>query len=504
MSSFTCGHIEQLQSPEYRDMLAHKRDTFEQRHPDDQLQSALEYSKSAEYQQKNFERKHLSINPLKACQPLGALLAAVGFEKCLPYVHGSQGCASYFRSHFSRHFKEPFAAVSDSMSEDAAVFGGHKNMYEGLENATRMYQPGMVAICTSCMAEVIGDDLASFVKNARTQGNIPADLPVAAAHTPSFVGSHTTGYDNMMLAILEQFAKVGGEKRSNRVNIIMGFDTYIGNYREIRRICSLFGLDALILSDPSETLDSPTDGQFQMYRGGTSLADLADAPQSAATIVLQPDVLTKTIKHIQSAWDHDVRTINPLGIAGTDELMLALAEISGKDVPEQVSLERGRLVDAIGDSYYWIYGKRFAINGDPDTATGLARFILELGGEPRHVLISNGNKKWARALQKELRDSPLGQETDVYYNKDMWHLRSLLFSEPVDYIIGNSFAKFLTRDTGIPLIRIGFPILDRHHLHRSTTIGYQGGINMLTWIVNQILEETDRATVDGPSYDLVR
>jgi nitrogenase molybdenum-iron protein beta chain len=60
-----------------------------------------------EYKEKNFARQALVINPAHACQPLGAELAAHGFEGSLPFVHGSQGCASYYRSTLTRHFREP-------------------------------------------------------------------------------------------------------------------------------------------------------------------------------------------------------------------------------------------------------------------------------------------------------------------------------------------------------------------------------------------------------------
>jgi nitrogenase molybdenum-iron protein alpha/beta subunit len=54
----------------------------------------------------------------------------------------------------------------------------------------------------------------------------------------------------------------------------------------------------------------------------------------------------------------------------------------------------------------------------------------------------------------------------------MWHMRSLLFTEPVDYLIGNTYGKYLERDTGnVPLIRLGFPIFDRHHYHRLPDLG---------------------------------
>ena len=41
---------------------------------------------------KEIERKSLTINPVKTCQPIGAMYAAFGLHGCLPPSHGSQGC----------------------------------------------------------------------------------------------------------------------------------------------------------------------------------------------------------------------------------------------------------------------------------------------------------------------------------------------------------------------------------------------------------------------------
>lgn len=183
-----------FRNDEYKASIKNKQDNYEERHSDDKIQETFLWSTTKEYQDLNFAREALTVNPAKACQPLGAVLCALGFEKTLPYVHGSQGCVAYFRTYFNRHFKEPISCVSDSMTEDAAVFGGQKNMYDGLENAKAMYKPDMIAVSTTCMAEVIGDDLNAFIGNSRKEGHIPADYPVPFAHTPSFVGSHTTGW----------------------------------------------------------------------------------------------------------------------------------------------------------------------------------------------------------------------------------------------------------------------------------------------------------------------
>lgn len=167
------------------------------------------------------------------------------------------------------------------------------------------------------------------------------------------------------------------------------------------------------------------------------------------------------------------------------------------------------------DSHTWLHGKRFAVYGDPDFVMGLVKFLLEIGAEPVHILCNNGNKRWKKAVEALLETSPYGKNATVYVGKDLWHLRSLVFTDKPDFIIGNSYGKYIQRDTlhkgkefEVPLIRLGFPIFDRHHLHRQTTLGYEGAMQMLTTIVNAILERLDEETrlmgVTDYNYDLVR
>ena len=207
-------HAPLFREPEYQELFKRKRDAFECPASSSDVEAQREYAKSWEYREKNLAREALVVNPAKACQPLGAVFAAAGFEKTLSFVHGSQGCVAYYRSHLSRHFKEPASAVSSSMTEDAAVFGGLNNMVDGLANAYSLYAPKMIAVSTTCMAEVIGDDLHAFIETAKTKGSVPMDFDVPFAHTPAFVGSHVDGYDNMIKGILEHFWK-GKERQPN-------------------------------------------------------------------------------------------------------------------------------------------------------------------------------------------------------------------------------------------------------------------------------------------------
>ncbi|MFS2225152.1 nitrogenase molybdenum-iron protein subunit beta [Pantoea sp. B65] len=508
-----------FEQEEYQTLFRSKRG-MEEAHDDQRVREVFEWTTSEEYQTLNFQREALTIDPAKACQPLGAVLCALGFSNTLPYVHGSQGCVAYFRTYFNRHFKEPVACVSDSMTEDAAVFGGNSNMNTGLQNASTLYQPEMIAVSTTCMAEVIGDDLQAFIANAKKDGFVAADMPIPYAHTPSFIGSHITGWDNMFEGFARTFtAKEQGAYQPGSVasiNLVAGFETYLGNFRVLKRMMEQMAVPYSLLSDPSEVLDTPADGHYRMYAGGTSQQEMRDAPNAIDTLLLQPWQLVKTRKVVQGDWQQPATEVNtPIGLAATDELLMTISRLSGKPIADALTLERGRLVDMMLDSHTWLHGKRFGLFGDPDFVMGLTRFLLELGCEPTTILCHNGNKRWQKAMKKMLAESPYGQESEVYINCDLWHFRSLMFTRKPDFMIGNSYAKFIQRDTlakgeqfEVPLIRLGFPLFDRHHLHRQTTWGYEGAMTILTCLVNAVLEQLDRETMKlgktDYNFDLIR
>jgi nitrogenase molybdenum-iron protein beta chain len=463
-----------------------------------------EWLNSVEYREKNFAREKLVINPAKACQPLGALLAALGVEGCLPFTHGSQGCTAYFRSTLSRHFREPVASVSDSMTEDSAVFGGQSNFIEGMKNAYAVYKPQVVAVYTSCMAEVIGDDINAFLGNAKEQDAIPKDLPVALANTPSFKLSHIGGYDTMVKALIEALAEPREEGKINdRLYLVPGFDTYTANLREYKRLLKAMDVPFTLLPDYSDVLDTPNTGSYEIYPGGTPIAEMKEALNASAYLLCQTYSTVNTRKYLSSASISNEAIFMPIGLKGTDNFIQAVAKLSGKEVPDEITFERGLAVDAMTDAHQYIHGKKFALFGDPDVLIGLVSFLLEMGGEPVHIVCTNSNAQFKKAMESLLASSPYGQGATLYPGKDLWHLRSLLVTEPVDMLIGDYHGKFAARDADVPLVRVGFPVFDRVNLHRTPIIGYTGLINLITMIANTFLEEKDRNSEEA-YFELLR
>ena len=97
-------HKDLFHEPEYKAMLDNKRATYEHGHPPEKVAETDDWTRSWDYREKNLARACITINPAKACQPLGAVFAAAGYEETMSFVHGSQGCVAYYRSHLARHF----------------------------------------------------------------------------------------------------------------------------------------------------------------------------------------------------------------------------------------------------------------------------------------------------------------------------------------------------------------------------------------------------------------
>ncbi len=77
-----------------------------------------------------------------------------------------------------------------------------------------------------------------------------------------------------------------------------------------------------------------------------------------------------------------------------------------------------------------------------------------MGGIPKYVLCSNGTEDFKKEIE-DLFSAYSESEGEVYIDKDLWHLRSLVMTSPVDMFIGPSHGKFAARDAKVPHIRIG-------------------------------------------------
>jgi len=442
------------------------------------------------------ERSSVKINPANICQPIGAAHAAAGIRNCMPHSHGSQGCSSYLRTQLTRHYREPVMGTTSSFSEDTAVFGGGGNLKQAIRNIIAIYQPEVIAIHTTCVAETIGDDVRSIIEGMEQSGDIPESVKVIAASTPSYVGTHITGYARMVESMAAALAEKQSGQPASHVNIIPGFNAEPGDIREIKRLLAAMAIGNVIFPDTSGAFGGPLTGELRLYPdGGTTLEELSRTGDSLATFVLCHDSGAPAAALLEKKFGVPAITLpTPIGIENTDLLVMKLAEAAGCEIPAELEEERGRLVDMMHDAHPHFHGKRVAIAADPDLATGLLSLVLGLGMEPVHILSGSQSPRFQSETERLLGE--VEDDVKVVNGGDLFQLHQLIKNRPVELILGNSHAKYIARAEDIPLVRVGFPISDRANLHHFPVMGYAGAARMVERIGNTLMDRLDRDAPD--------
>jgi len=437
------------------------------------------------------EREALTINPAKTCQPIGAMYAALGIHKCLPHSHGSQGCCSYHRSMLTRHYKEPVMAATSSFTEGSAVFGGQSNLLTAVENIFALYKPDVIAVHTTCLSETIGDDVTQIVAKAIDEGKVPEGKFIIHANTPSYVGSHVTGFANMVKGMVKYFAVSTG-KKNNKVNVIPGW-VEPSDMREIKRLFKEMNIPSIMFPDTSDVLDRPQTGQFEMYgEGGTTVDELCATGDSIATLAMGHAASAPAGELLDAKCKVKVYELDiPIGLSATDRFIQTLGEVANVAIPDSIERERGRLVDILTDNEQYFYNKRVALYGDPDQLIPMCEFLVDIGMRPVYVVTGTPGKYFDERMAEVLKSIPEAKFKQGP-QADMFLIHQWMKNEPVDLLIGGTHGKYMARDENIPLIRFGFPIIDRIGHSYFPNVGYMGAIRLVEKLMNAILDKRDR------------
>jgi nitrogenase molybdenum-iron protein beta chain len=446
-------------------------------------------------------RDALRINPAKTCQPIGAMYAALGIHACMPHSHGSQGCCAYHRSHLTRHFKEPVMATTSSFTEGASVFGGLSNLTQALKNIFGIYDPDIVAVHTTCLSEVIGDDIPMMIKKAQEEGTIPDGKCVIHTNTPSFVGSHVTGFANMVRSAIKYLAAPSAERR-DQLNLIPGY-VDPADMRALHRLCALMGVDIVMLPDTSRVLDTAQTGHYEMFpAGGTTVPQIRSMGASRATIALGQFASLAAAVELENQCGVPATLLDlPIGLSNTDALVDALRALGAADVPLEIEEERGRLLDLMSDLQQYFHGRRVAVVGDPDHVIALVQFLVELEMQPAYVFTGTPGQAFEQRVGELLAGH--APAAVIRESADYFELHQRMKAEKVDLLIGNTYGKLIARAEDVPFVRFGFPILDRAGHRCFPTLGYTGAMRLVEKMSDALLDHQDRTCAEE-RFELVQ
>lgn len=440
-----------------------------------------------------------TTNACKLCKPLGAALAFRGIESCVPFLHGSQGCATYMRRYIISHFNEPIDIASSSLGEKHAIYGGGPNLKLGLKNVEEKYRPGLIGLATTCLTETIGDNVEMLLHEYHSEFSRPGSAQVVSVSTPSYSGTHMEGFHGAVRAVVEQLCE--GAESNDTINLLCGFVS-AADIRYLKEVNEDFGLRATVLPDYSDTLDGVALDDYPLIpEGGTSLGSIRSMGGAVATIELGstlPDLSGGTV--LQERHGVPLKRVGlPIGIRATDHYLELLAQISGREIPSRYTAARGRLVDALVDGHKYVFGKRAVVFGEEDLVVGLAGFLAEIG--IKVVLCGSGGKsgRFKEAIAEVLDE--FGTELpEVHEDVDFYDIEELAVQGGADLLVGHSKGYSFARQHDIPLIRVGFPIHDRIGGQRLLHLGYHGAQVLFDTIANTIIEKKQDDSTIGYSY----
>lgn len=444
-------------------------------------------------------------NPCKACAPLGATLVMRGIEGALPFLHGSQGCATYMRRYIISHYREPMDIATSGFSEATTIFGGANNLRQGLDNVTSQYHPALIGIATTCLTETIGEDMKGMLHAYR---EIRPENATELVHvsTPSYCGTHVDGFNAAVKAVVEQLAEVGDDPvdySGDHINLFSGFVS-TEDLRFLKQVACEFEVPMTLFPDFSETMDGPQAEHYEAIpHGGTPIAAIRATASAKGSIEFGRTLRSKktAASFLEERFAVHARRIGmPIGINESDVFFKAMEKLSGHEIPEKYWAERGRLIDAYVDGHKYVSGKRAFVIGDEDMVVGWASFLAEIGVSP--ILCASGGKsglmaKCIQEVTENIKEEIVIRDGIDYLT--MEEEAELLELKP-DFIIGNSKAAKLARKFDIPLLRVGFPIHDRFGGQRMLHLGYGGAQKLFDRIVNTVIELKQNSNDIGYTY----
>lgn len=336
------------------------------------------------------KNKPLQINPIKLSQPMGAMLCFLGIKNCMPLMHGAQGCASFSKVFFTRHFNDPIAIQTTAVNDITAVVdGGDYSISESIKNITKKVTPDLVGLFTTGLTETKGDDIKGVSLLLKDKQKI------VYVNTPDFEGSLESGFAKSVENIIDQLVSPTKEINVQKALIIPNVNIKPIEVEKIKEAVSLFGYEVLSLPDLSESLDGHL-GQKQgaLSVGGISVEEIEDLASSSLIITIGSSV-KKAGEKLQSKNENSTHLhFNSLGgLVQCDEFYKQLCIQKGISTPHPSIVKwRKRLQDALLDTHFIIGGSTVTIALEPDQCISVANTILEAGAKIKAIVTTHKNE----------------------------------------------------------------------------------------------------------------
>jgi nitrogenase molybdenum-iron protein NifN len=144
-------------------------------------------------------------------------------------------------------------------------------------------------------------------------------------------------------------------------------------------------------------------------------------------------------------------------------------------VPEVLRQWRSRLTDGLLDSSGVLAGRRVALALEPDLLAGVAALLTEAGA---HVVTAITPTAATHLDQLACDEVVVGDFEDT---------EERAREAGAELLVASSHGAATAGRLGIPLLRLGFPVVDRLGAQHLTSTGYRGSLRLLFAVANELL-----------------
>ncbi|MEI6205405.1 MAG: nitrogenase component 1 [Desulfuromonadales bacterium] len=431
------------------------------------------------------------------CAQGGAAATVTALPGGIPILHSPSGCAGNFA--WTQNggaglqvggYCGTLTMPSSNVQERDVVFGGDSRLREQIENTLKVMDGEIYGVLTSCVTEVIGDDIKSVVAEFKKKG-----VPIIGAETAGFKGNSYKGYDLVLQSLFKDFLERDLAKNKKRVNlwgIIPSYDPFWrGNLEEVRRLLEQIGLEVnsfFLANDSIETI---------RQAGSASLNIVLSDVYGLGAAELFEEIHTTPY----------VSLALPIGASATESFLRTVGKAAGvnsKRVDSVINSEKKRYyryLEPLTDCFTDLDLQRYAIVvGDANNATAVTRFLADdLGWLPEITVCTDSlQAPEQKRLQEQLKHlesqypSTLIFESDgsriIDHLKKKWPTNGSKYQNTFGpaFVIGSSLDRELAIEIGAPHLSVSFPVANRAILDRGYT-GFRGGLRLIEDLLGTVV-----------------
>lgn len=302
-----------------------------------------------------------AIFPGPHCPLMGAMMAVRGIKDSVLLVVGTDECTYYTKN--TTISNTAFGGLdgrclSVVLDQHDVTFGCKEKLYDAFRELMEEYNPQAVFIVTTCVVEVIGDDVDSMAEELEEKYRIPI-MPV---HTEHFkTENHLPGVQDTITAC---FSMMEARPMGKQVNIIgqrMGDFTTTELYR--------------VLKDAGVPLG-------MKLPSGATVAEIKDAASARVNIVVNPIGLPLA-KKMQAAFGTPYvlfdKYIDPDRIYGLYKQLFTYLELP---LPQEVESLYSQARQAVKKAAGRLEGITYIYGNTPVECFELNAFMVHLGMQP--------------------------------------------------------------------------------------------------------------------------